>query len=376
MRALDTEDALVLVREDFDEERLRVGPVLENPRGARAAGQVAMAREQGVDFLDVVGVDQWLEIHAGLVAAARGEVALIVVDVGDAAAHAGGEVAAGGTENDGEAVGHVFAAVIADAFDDGGCAGVADSEALAGDAVEEDFAAGCAVEDDVADEDALFGQEARGLGRIGDDAAAGEPFAEIVVGVAFKLERDALRNECAEALAGRAAELEVERAVGQSRGTEAARDGAAQHGADGAVHVANGEARGDRRLRFKRGLGLGDERMVERGAEAVILAGGAAARDARGKRRSVEDRREIDALRFPMRVVDMGLDFFNAADHFVDGAEAEFGHVLAHLLGDEEEEVDDVLGRAGEALAKNGVLGGDADGASIQVALAHHDATH
>ena len=70
------------------------------------------------------------------------------------------------------------------------------------------------------------------------------------------------------------------------------------------------------------------------------------------------------------------VDLFDAADHLVDGAEAELGHVLAHLLGDEEEEVDDVLGRAGEARAEDGILGGDADRAGIQVALAHHDAAH
>ena len=46
-------------------------------------------------LLDVSRIDERLQIDAGLVAAARGEVALIVVDVGDAAAHAGGEVAAG-----------------------------------------------------------------------------------------------------------------------------------------------------------------------------------------------------------------------------------------------------------------------------------------
>jgi len=62
--------------------------------------------------------------------------------------------------------------VIADAFNHGGCAGVADSEALTSDAVKEDLAAGCAVEDNVADEDAFLRQEARGLGRIGDDTAA------------------------------------------------------------------------------------------------------------------------------------------------------------------------------------------------------------
>ena len=193
-------------------------------------------------------VDQRLQIDAGLVAAARGEVAPIVVDVGDAAAHAGGEVAAGGAEDDDEAVGHVLAAVIADAFNDRGGAGVADGEALAGDAVEEDFAAGGAVEDHVADQDAFLRQEARGLGRIGDDAAAGKALAEVVVGVAFKFERDAVGNECAKALAGRAVELEVDGAVGQAGRAVAARDFAAQHGAHGAVHVADGEAAGDRRL--------------------------------------------------------------------------------------------------------------------------------
>ncbi len=49
-------------------------------------------------------------------------------------------------------------------------------------------------------------------------------------------------------------------------------------------------------------------------------------------------------------------------------------HQLAHFLGDEEEEVDDVLGLAGEALAQHRVLGGDADRAGVEMALAHHDA--
>ena len=77
-----------------------------------------------------------------------------------------------------------------------------------------------------------------------------------------------------------------------------------------------------------------------------------------------------------MCIGDGGVDVVDAADHFVDGAEAELRHVLAHLLGDKEEEVDDVLGRAGKARAQDRVLRGDAHGASIQVALAHHDAAH
>ncbi len=87
-------------------------------------------------------------------------------------------------------------------FNDSSCAGVADCEALAGNAIEKDFAAGSAIEDDVADENAFLGQEAGGLGRIGNDAATGKTLAEVIVGVALELKRDALRNECAEALPG------------------------------------------------------------------------------------------------------------------------------------------------------------------------------
>ena len=49
----------------------------------------------------------------------------------------GGEVAPGAAEDDDDAAGHVLAAVVADAFDDRGRAGVADGEALAGEAAEE-----------------------------------------------------------------------------------------------------------------------------------------------------------------------------------------------------------------------------------------------
>jgi len=40
------------------------------------------------------------------------------------------------------------------------------------------------------------------------------------------------------------------------------------------------------------------------------------------------------------------------ADHLGDGAIAQAGHDPAHLLGDEEQVVDDVLRLAGEALAQ------------------------
>ena len=59
---------------------------------------------------------------------------------------------------------------------------------------------------------------------------------------------------------------------------------------------------------------------------------------------------------------------------FVEAAIAHLRHQLAHFLGDEEEEVDDMLGLADEALAQHRVLRRDADRASVEMALAHHDA--
>ena len=48
--------------------------------------------------------------------------------------------------------------------------------------------------------------------------------------------------------------------------------------------------------------------------------------------------------------------------------------MLAHLFGDELEEVDDELGLAAELLAQLRVLGRDTDRARVEVADAHHDA--
>ena len=75
----------------------------------------------------------------------RGERAVGVVHVGDAAAHAGAEVPPGRAEHDDAPTGHVLAAVVADAFDHRERTGVADAEALADEAAEEDLAARRAV---------------------------------------------------------------------------------------------------------------------------------------------------------------------------------------------------------------------------------------
>src|ERR1039457_2317494 len=88
----------------------------------------------------------------------------------------------------------------------------------------------------------------------------------------------------------------------------------------------------------------------------------------------VQDGRQVDAFGLPVRVCNCGVDLVHAADHFVDSAEAKLSHMLSHLFGEEEEEVDHMLWLAGEAGTQYGVLRCDTHRTGVQVALAHHDA--
>src|SRR5258707_7642327 len=81
------------------------------------------------------------------------EAAARIPDIGDAARHAGGEVAAGLAEHHDDSAGHVFAAMVAGALDYRDGAGVAHREALAGDALEISFAGNRAIEHGIADDD-------------------------------------------------------------------------------------------------------------------------------------------------------------------------------------------------------------------------------
>ena len=89
---------------------------------------------------DLLGVVELLDADH-LRVHALGEIARFVEHVGDAARHAGAEVAPGGAEHDHVAAGHVLAAVIAHGFDDRVHAAVAHGEALARHAADVDLAA-------------------------------------------------------------------------------------------------------------------------------------------------------------------------------------------------------------------------------------------
>ena len=145
---------------DLDEPARHFPPVLQDVLGLAAAGPLVMPADQVAEQLLVLFLPQGFEVDHVEVAEGVEELVL-VEDVGDAAAHAGGEVAAGAAEDHDGAAGHVLAAVVAQSFDDRHGAAVADGESLAGQAVDEDLAAGGAVEERVADDDVFLGIEGR-----------------------------------------------------------------------------------------------------------------------------------------------------------------------------------------------------------------------
>src|SRR5690606_4424532 len=102
--------------------------------GARAVRACVVLLDESED--EGLVVAELLELDHAHVAARR-ERPVLVEDVGDAAAHARAEVAAGLPEHDHAAARHVLAAVIADPLDDGDASAVAHGEALTGAAGEE-----------------------------------------------------------------------------------------------------------------------------------------------------------------------------------------------------------------------------------------------
>ena len=144
--------------------------------------------------------------------------------------------------------------------------------------------------------------------------------------------------------------------------------------ADRAVHVPDRERHLDPLAALERGRCGLDQLPVEGVGEWRVLRAHA---PHGGALRSVglrEEGAQVDPALLPLLDRVVGLEQVDAADEILVAAHPEPRHDLARLLGDVEEEVDDVLRLAGEALAQLGILGGDPDGARVEVAGAHHHA--
>ena len=264
--------------------------------------------------------------------------------------------------------------MVARAFDHCRGARIPNAETLARDSPKIRFAGDRAVHHRVADDDVRFRRcGAFGIG-IDDDPPTRQPFADVVIGVAFELERDAVGEERAERLARRSLEAHANR-IGRQSGMSVARDDCIrQHRADRAVGIADPVFELHRRLRGERRLAVAHQRMIERLRQAMLLFLAVVARDFRGHLRLVKHATEIEPARLPMRDALARVEKIAAPDQLVEATNAQLRHQLAHFLGDEEEKVDDVLGLSAEPLAQLRVLRRDADRARVQMTLAHHDA--
>ncbi len=183
-----------------------------------------------------------------------------------------------------------------------------------------------------------------------------------------------MREPGAEALPGRALQAHPDRILGQPGMAIARGDFARQHRARGAIGIPDRKFDLDRLLLLDRLAREPDQLHVEDLVEAVVLPFGIVDRNLGRHVGLMEDAAEVEAARLPMVDCLAFIEDLGPADHLREGAEAESGHVLAHLFGDEEEEIDDMLGLALEARAQDRVLRRHADGAGVQMAFAHHDA--
>ncbi|GMA85060.1 hypothetical protein GCM10025868_03100 [Angustibacter aerolatus] len=241
--------------------------------------------------------------------------------------------------------------MVAHALDDRGGAGVAHAEPLPRQAAHEHAAGGGAVRDHVAGDHVLLGDEGALVLRADDEPAAGQPLAEVVVGVAEQPQRDAARHEGPERLAGRAGERDVDRALGQPLRVPLGHL-VAEHRADGAVHVAHRQRDAHRLGVLERVAAQRDRLVVERLLQAVVLPDDPMARGALGQPRVGEHRPQVEAGGLPVVDGAAGVEQVDAADGLVDAAQPERGQVLAHLGGDVLEERLDELRLAAEPLAQ------------------------
>ena len=188
-----------------------------------------------------------------------------VVDVGHAAAHAGGEIVADVAEDHAPRPPVMYSQPLSPQPSTTATAPelrtAKRSPARPG---REQLAGGRAVQAGVADDHVLARDHRARHQRADHDGAAREALADVVVGVAEHLELQALHREGAERLAGRAAQAHRDLAGRQLVHAVAPGDVRRQPGADRAVHVADIVGELHLLALDQRGLGVLDHLRVER----------------------------------------------------------------------------------------------------------------
>ncbi|GKT57393.1 conserved hypothetical protein [Colletotrichum tofieldiae] len=353
------EDTLVVDRHDLDEARQSPVEVHQDAGGELGTSVVVVVLDETTEIGDLGGLLDSLGLnHLGV--ELREEVLVDVEDVGNTTGHTGSEVAAGAAQNDDTAASHILAAVVTDTLNDSRGSGVTDGEPLRSNTAEEASTLGGTVQADVANNDVLLGLEDGGAGRVDDQATTGQTLADVVVGITLKLQGDTRGKESTEGLTGGALDVDVDGVQGQTIFAVTLGDVVGQRSTHGTVGVNNIALDSGRQALVQSQLGLGDKLVVQADVELVVLLADVERGNAGAElvSRSQEEG-EVDVGGLVGAEIVADPEDLNVANHLVDGAETKLGHDGTELVGDVVEEVDDVLGSAGELLAELGILGGD-----------------
>ena len=197
------------------------------------------------------------------------------------------------------------------------------------------------------------------------DRAARQALADVVVGLADEPQLDARARERPERLAGRAPELEMDRAA-----QVAALEGAGERRPERAIRRGEAQTRGGHgALAAERGGDAG----LQRGRRGVAhVAAGARGVGAASRRRRPTDAAPMTGAS-SARAAGIGVSSrrlsptTSPTDPGADGRQ-----LAAQVLGDRGEVAHDVVGRAGELGPQVLALGRDAGRAGVEMALARH----
>src|SRR5690606_30346732 len=297
-----------------------------------------------------------------------------VEDVGNTSAHTGSKVLPGLSKNNHTSAGHVLTGVVADTFYHGVNAGIPYTETFAGLSSDVSLPARRAIEGHVANDDVFFRNKRCALIRIHNELSSGKSLSEVVVRLTHKPESDTGGYECAEAVSGRAGELDLSGIFRKSLRLVLFRYFVGQHCARSPVDIADRKFHADAFTAFERRLCTADQFAIQHFFQFEVLFDLLVNADVVAQRLAIQDRRQVELLQLPVIQRMAHAKDVGASDHFINLAESKFGHDLPQVFGEEPEEVYHVIGIACEKPAQRLVLRGDAYRTSIQVTLAHHDA--
>ena len=152
------------------------------------------------------------------------------------------------------------------------------------------------------------------------------------------------------------------------------RDLPREHRASRAVNVANLSNKRGPFSPFKRGPSEFHQAMIKRALQPVVLGGNNPSRHILRNPGLIEDAGEIEPSSLPVLDPRAHVEQITAANQIVQVPHTQLGHQLTDFFGDKEKVIHDMLGLALELGPQRGVLRGDPDRASIEMAFTHHDA--